>query len=410
MKYLPLLVFFMIFLAACSYCSASLHVETEHISHNLTAPDGESISLMWSGLQQLTEDGFFIGGSIIAFHDFNTNRNLILCTQPGCPHSSSLCPAYLGAGSQYALYRGAFYAMNRRIIGFAPHYTFKYRKPSDSTWQILWEHTISAYASSNVVTVLGGGYAVILANEFVLYDVNDTHQVYYNQLISINLETETITELVPRHEITDSASLLLTGVAEGKAVVFWTGFSEEILSHKEFALQALEHGISFEDATNDWFVYLEERRINRILIFNLETGMYSEIASGKGSELLINVMNVVHNGAVFYIYNRTIFSHCLYEETTTELIYVPNLISFFVMDGKIFYTIEVDEHLYFYFYDLETSKTHHRFNEGDTEVMILSIHHENSTAFMGIGANGNNFIIPKDDFYNARYEQAIWLN
>lgn len=397
-------LFVFIILSACTTTDST---PQEVIAYASFAPGSENVGLASYRNFQLTDEGFFIGGSVITFHDFSAGRGFVVCPQPGCAHVDGLCPALVGPGGEYALYQDTFYAMTRQDLGIEWLYTFKSRNQTDNLWQTHWEFTFLDDVGSNVVTRLGGGYAVILVNEFVGVEHEERT---YNHIVAINLTTGTLEEIVPRREMINWESYLLSGAAEGKAVLFWTGFDKEIILHYDFLLQAIEDGFTAEEATDDWFSYLEEHRLNRILAIDLGTGYITEVASSSGRNLhMPSGMDFIYRGVIYYYYYGSIMSHNLSTGVTSELLSIPNVVNIFAFDGRVFYIINVNYDAHFYYYVLETGEIHQLYNQGNREVMVFSIHHENSTMFKGFDEDGWGFML-KEDFYAEYYYRIIRID
>jgi len=358
---------------------------------------------------QLTEEGYFVGGNVITFSDFSTERSFVVCAQPGCTHGDSLCSAFLGGiNNEYALYRGVFYTLITEHGGESEwHYTFKSREPEDAAWQTLWAHSLATGTAGNVVVRLGGGYAAIMVRE-TIWDEQHADRGY-THLVAVNLDAGTVENIMPRREDINSESHLLYGTAEGKAVIAWTGFDREIIPHDDFVRQSIEDdGVSAEDATDSWFRLLEESRINRILIADLATGAITEIASGPRSVLpLPTHPNFVYKGMVYYYYDGAIISYSLRDAQAKELLRIPDVVNVFAFDGRVFYITSTNYEHSFFYHILESGEAHQLNNGNNKEVMIMSINYENNTMFMGLHNGGWNVLISKEDFYNEDYDRAI---
>ena len=379
--------------------------------------EAESIALLSRSRYQLTETGFFIGGTHIAFHDFASTGAMVVCIQPGCTHTDALCMAFIGTSAEYAFYRDTFYVMQLHDVGLTRRATFKARAATDNIWTVLWEYDFTPHGSRNVSTRLGGGYAVIAVNEFInefgLEEVED--DVYSTNIIAaINLETQTVVDIIPRRRLINYESFLLVGADKGKAVIMWTGFESEVLNHLEYMIKYMEQdGISAEEATDNWFISSEAKRINRIAVLDLETGVEVTLVEGRPSELFLHSFNVVHQGILYYVHNQTVYAYSLQDGTTEALFNMPNIGGMSVLDGRIFYTINsmmVEGHFSFHYYIIETGEHRQLNNEGNREYWVYSLHSENGTKFFGFNPPHGHFIIPKEDFYNEYFGRVIWID
>lgn len=202
----------------------------------------------------------------------------------------------------------------------------------------------------------------------------------------------------------------MAGVSEGKAVLLWTGYDEEIIPSDEYIRQAVENGGNAKDAENDWFKYLEERRVNKILIADLKSGGTTEIASGKNEKLLLLVdPDVVYKGALYYYYDGALMSYSLRDGKTKELLRTPDVINVFAKDGRVFYITRKAGGASFCYYVLESGESHEIVNEGNNDVMVFPPHEENSTMFMG-SYKEKRHLISKEDYYKEDYNKAVKID
>jgi hypothetical protein len=376
---------------------------------NFFTPDGENIQLIYSHGHQLTEDGIFLGGDLIRFLDFSTDRAIVLCSQPGCTHSDSLCPAFIGSFSSYALYHDAFFALTYEREA-ACHYTLKTRVPQATIWKTLWNYKFSDEAMSNVVTRLGGGYAAILVNESI-WDEQYGERIY-THLVAINLESGFFKDIMPKQKMINSESYLLLGAAEGYAILLWTGFNEEVIQIEDYVMQAIEdNGIPAEDAIDDWFNYLEGIRLNRLLSINLATGNITEVASGSHNILPVpHTSDMIYNGVAYFQHNGAIMAYNVNNNELKELRRVPNIINVFAYDGRVFYITLTESNAQYFFLDLETGICYQLMNDKNNNVVIITLHDENSNMFIGLHHEGRVVLIEKEHFYDEYYYRAIKLD
>jgi len=387
---------------------ASMEVLPSANAHyNSVAPDGENIPLASSAGFQLVDDGIFFGGRFIMFHDFETQESHVVCPLPDCDHIDATCLAVIGESGEYALYRGIIYALaHDGTANNEWHCTFKARAPSDMEWEILWTHTFPEGTGSNVVARIGGGYAVILANEITTIEETGELVTSHSQLVSIDLSTNTAHTVIPEFEsVYDGCSYILVGVTEGKAILWWTGFPDGIIPFPDFAVQ---NELAEDDAWDLWLAHLNERRFNRILTVDLSSGEMIEIASGDVETLLLHTTtNFVYKGIIYFYYNGAITAHSVQNGETWELLHVPNVVNWFVFDGRVFF-ITLDEYgdVSFYYYVLESGKVYELLNDGNTEVLIFSPFFENSTMFLGL-KDGGWHLIDKVDFYSENFDAIL---
>ena len=405
-------VMLLLFLVSCSENAKEERMPPSpsfYAAYQNVPPDGENLPLHSSVSHQLTEEGIFTGGNLILFHDFETGEREVFCPLPDCYHRDERCPASLGENGSYVLYHDTFYALTKGITtefteGGAWHFTFKRRGPLELEWEVLWEHTFSEFAGTNVNARLGGGYAAILANEISFNEETGEEYTSNSQLISIHLETDVLRETTLTLDFEKRTSYNLVGVAEGRAVLWREEFPDGIIPFPDFAIQ---NELSEEEAWEPWIADLRERRFNGIIVVELASHTMLEIKSGSEEKLSsFTSPTFVYQGVIYIHYDGAIVAYTLEEGATEEIIRVPDIVNWFVYDGRVFYITNDEEGAArFYYHVLESGECYQLVNEENKEVMIFSIHGENSEMFIGLH-QGYWKIISKEDFYQERYEEA----
>lgn len=365
------------------------------------APDGESLLFMTELDIHATEDGYYIGGNTIKFYSFETETSFVVCSQPGCSHTDSECSAYLGSQASYAVYHDAFYAieMSWSSNSTARIYTIKSREVSDTSWNTLWEYNETPYAGDNIQARIGGGYIAILINEFVL---EGDETITYSQLVAIDLQTGEVSKIMPTTKLL-MGGYNLWGVAEGSAIVSFSGFSEEVYNYDEYAANADEDNNSVED----WYLYLDDRRTEKYICYDLSFGEATIIAEGDRDALMaLTDPHVVYNGRFYYYHNGSFMSYDIKNGLTSELMSTSDVINLVVLDGKLFYIIKDAEGVFdVRYYDLETGQDSKLKNGTIDTGIVFGVFEENGTMFFGL-YNGVRHVISKDDFYAGLYEKA----
>jgi len=387
----------------------------EHTEDVVLSSENENVPLVSSrtGIQ-LTDDGIFFGGLLnITFYDFETRESQVICPLSDCSHSDESCPAsFAELGDKFALYRGDFYALTERRVDLEWRYvyTFKARSQLDSEWEILWTQQTALPGSVSVR--IWNGYAIILANEVVSTEEAGVEVVSHSQLVSVELSTNTINMVIPEFEWEHTgSSYRLIGVADRKAIVWWTGFPEEPTSLTEFAAQ---NELTEDEASGAWIQYFNERRFNKIITIDLDTGARVEVASGS-SEILpsFNYLlgkDIVYRGVIYFYYNGAITAHSVQSGETWELLSISNVVNWFVFDGRVF-VIALSEsgEVSLNYYALESGDVYELSSAGSGENLTFLPLHENSTMFLGF-KEGTLHLIYKVDFYSENFDEAKRLD
>lgn len=333
------------------------------------------------GAASTVSDGYFYGRQYLRYYDAQSGRSMILCSQPGCPHSDSSCMAWLGNATSILEYQGMFYYVVSDDAG--ERLFVKDLSTGENTEMDAWKHTEEFYYSC-VIGLCAYHQMTVLVRRIPNYaEVPDGKES--RTLFLYDLETGDKRELLWEQE---GESIGIFAMNREYAVV---QCHKDTLGEEEFA--------PFSDYS--------------LRLYRFSDGSYTTISSEKENGYYPSGDPARNYGNLVVFQEKDTL--CLYDlekQEKRELLTAENISNYWILDNKVFFIQGVtpqgapERTVTVSYADLETGRSVRLGNGGNTKVMEFGIHWEGDSFFVG-NWKGGRYIIPKADFYLDNYEAAM---
>lgn len=356
------------------------------------------------------EDGYYRANSQIRYYDIASQTDFVMCNRAGCSHITEDCPAYIPYVSQLL-------ASEKGVYVFTSHDgSLSLVKLDIQTYEKSTEFTMTArdgisYGMNN--SFYSSGKIFFRFTKMDSEGTSESTWVYDEEtgetsLLFANTELEFFT---------------VDGAYDSTVLVYRSQYDEAVLEWEEY----LElHSIVIDEATNEYLDELTDEYHNYIYEFREEhctTGLYfydmEEMTYTDAYPLLrgdsqeIPNTNYSSNSACFgeYVLYKLGNAVMRYSMATGErelLVEEEGITNGNLLDGKLIYLTRRDENLEVWVYDIASGEKFSVDNAGNNLCMSFGIYGETKDAFFGYdsyGGSGESWIL-KEDFYNARYENA----
>ena len=385
----------------------------EKDASEFVAPDGENIRLAGELGYQLVEGGAYLGGPWVTFYNFETEEKEIACDKEGCSHSEESCPAFLGSGSDYALYQGCFYALQREDPDGVWALRLQKREEQGESWETLWEYPQKADGSLQVQGMLGGGWAVLTLNAGKSDGSNTT------EVLAVNLEDGTEKEVLPETAVGLNAqgadgqektlSVSLWGAADGFCVMSRSLLPADFPTLQEYlaSVGPLADDMATSAATDEYIAKIDTESVTEYACYELASGQKTVISEGPTAEVSgVYDSTSLYRGDFYFFKDGAIRAFNLATKEEKEILNAGYIGRITVADGQVFYVLSVGDINELDSYSLVDGTVTKFTNEGNSSVIVFTIYQENGTMFAG-NYSGTECWISKEDYYKENFEAAI---
>lgn len=385
----------------------------EKDASEFVAPDGENIRLANDLSYQLVEGGAYLGGAWVTYYNFETEEKVIACAKDGCTHSDESCPAWIGGGSDYALYRGNFYALQRNDPDGEWSLRLQKRAQEGETWEILWEHPNQADGELIAQGMLGGNWAVLTLNA-IQSDGTNTMEV-----LAVNLEDGTEKEVIPETAVGLNApgengsektlSISLWGAVDGFCVISRSILPADFPTLDAYLASAgpLTDDQAISAATDEYIAQIDAESTTEYACYDLASGQRSVISAGPTAEVSgVCDSTSLYQGDFYYFKDGAIRAFNLKTKAEKEILNAAYIGRITVVDGQVFYVLNVGNISELDSYSLVDGTVTKFTNEGNSSVVVFTVYQENGDMFAG-NYNGTECWISKEDYYAENFAAAI---
>lgn len=346
------------------------------------------------------ENGFYFADSVVKYYDISQKAALILCNRAGCTHTDSDCPARIPHVTQLLAQEGVIYAFSEsegsislvRLVPQTGEKTTVYALDA-TVGEIDYCLTNSFYADGHIYFLVTTTRTEEMTTAIYVYDTM----------------TENTVTLVSCSEL-ESASV--EGAFNNHVIVLWSALKQAPLEMESYFL---EHPQASED---DYYAYLnefkEENLCSELREYDLKTLTYTDdilnALRGKSQEepyLLFSSNGSFYGEYILYTLGDEIVRYSLKTGEREVLVKENNAVNGMLFDGKLIYLVMDTEGLKVCVFEPETGNTFTLNNAGNLQYMIFGIYRETKDAFIGYYNDRNAWIL-KEDFYNERYENAVF--
>gem|GEM_PF-5815064 len=384
----------------------------EKDASEFVTPDGENIHFMTADGYQLVEGGAYLGGAWITYYDISTGDTEVVCAKAGCTHSDETCPAWIGEESDYAYYRGSFYALQRSDPSGAWALQLRKRGTDGVSWETLWEYPEQSEGSLAARGMLGGDWTVLTLERF-LDDGTNTMEV-----LAVNLKDGTEKEVIAETLVGLNApagsgegrtlSISLWGAAEGYCVISQSMLPAGFPTMDEYLESAgpMEDDQAVSAATDAYIAKLDTESVTEYACYALANGEKTTISSGPTAEVSgVYDSTSLYLGDFYYFKDGAIRAFNLKEKTEKEILHAGHIDRITVADGQVFYVLTVGDVCELDSYSLTDGVVTKFTNEGNDSVIVFTVYQENRDMFAG-NYNGTECWITKEDYYAENFQSA----
>ena len=360
---------------------------------------------------------FSTRSKIVHYYDMELRRQVVLCSQPNCTHSSEDCTAYLGdsGSTTYQVVGDMAYALIQENAENGSKIQFVAKNMVTGERNVLWD--LTPEKENRFIDYLDfsveGDSAYIQFRQYDMEEV-ESEGVFsweYRNILWYALEmdltsgqrTVLFLDEVPDypHTILYGDRLVLGAVTDDFLLIMdYEPPEEDLLTEKAY----------YEKYPNgDFWAYLYEHYQDyEYISLNRNTGERKRIC-GDNQAAKIADSCVYRDKKMSFMDEGCI---CIYDGRTGEVTrcFEQENIGFQnLLDGRIIYNVWTHEEggpAEFYWYDLTTGEKQ-QFQKG-ISLMIFSITGETEDCFIGL-MGGIEKRIAKQDFYNENYNAArLW--
>ncbi len=226
----------------------------------------------------------------LAYYDFDTEDNYILCSSPNCEHNDSSCPVYVGdhyRNYSFAYYGGRLYLLKRDGYDSAKIELVSMDAGGQNQKTVATldagEYTLGSWAVNSIDPVYFTGNKALLTVDYTQPAAEENSgNVQGMQLLIIDLTDGSITDLtgILRYNI-DAVRVLFELVTEQFAVYEIVKYETPYLFEWEYEEKYGEEAFqqNYQEYYADYMNHTEASVIYRAV--NLQTGEISEVWSGQ---------------------------------------------------------------------------------------------------------------------------------
>lgn len=366
-------------------------------SENVAAVSTETTYALFPSANQ---NGVYLPRKILYFYDFSMDKTMVFCALPGCKHSDKGCLAYLENAKQFCEYHNFWYTVMETVTG---DYQLQQINPTSGSDKTIykWEKRDNYNTLCNRCVFSNGQAYVTLYYQYIGPDKNSSEEILYQ----VDIESGTCWEI---ENAADSASLFCIGASQSQLAIDYSYLRGTPLSEDEYRIT---YG-SVEDYPNYIREYFKIYSTTELRIYDLKDGDYYVLADSETNGYVPSTDPAVcYGNKIAYLLKNDIYIFDLNTTDTDKIVSAQDIKTYWILDGKIFYTIGEIGNCRIQFVDLDNGKLQTLRNQGSVEHMVFGISSETLDKFIGLypdqsGNSGKQSWIEKEDFYNDNYSTA----
>lgn len=314
--------------------------------------------------------GFYYAGQAISYTASITDKPVVLCSQSGCTHSDSSCMAYIGDARQFAEYQGQWYAI---VKNSDIEYTFLKIDPTTRERQTLGHWIVE---EQDILHVYGGRLAHGYAYVYIYQEKYNAQEIRF----------------LPSEEHYERISL--------------TTGENQVLSIDGSILAASETYVFTVDREYDHEKNLGPDPVYAILReYDLTDGTCRVVSDTTDGFHATPDPNTTYGDLLIWQRGDTLFVTDVSTLEQREVLTMPNIINYFLMDNRVFFLTRDDAGIIKVYHQLLTGGDPVQlYNEGQTDGMVYSIIEEGNDYFAGPYHEKSGHLCSKQDFYAERYD------
>lgn len=314
--------------------------------------------------------GFYYAGQAISYAASITDKPVVLCSQSGCTHSDSSCMAYIGDARQFAEYQGQWYAI---VKNSDIEYTFLKIDPTTRERQTLGHWIVE---EQDILHVYGGRLAHGYAYVYIYQEKYNAQEI----------------RILPSEEHYERISL--------------TTGENQVLSIDGSILAASETYVFTVDREYDHEKNLGPDPVYAILReYDLTDGTCRVVSDTTDGFHATPDPNTTYGDLLIWQRGDTLFVTDVSTLEQREVLTMPNIINYFLMDNRVFFLTRDDAGIIKVYHQLLTGGDPVQlYNEGQTDGMVYSIIEEGNDYFAGPYHEKSGHLCSKQDFYAERYD------
>lgn len=358
---------------------------------------------------------FSTRSKIVHYYDMELRRQVVLCSQPNCTHSSEDCTAYLGGSGSttYQVVGDMAYALIQENAENGSKIQFVAKNMVTGERRVLWDLT----PEKENTTIDYPNFIIDGETAFIQFRQYDTEEVVTDGVFHWDY-TNIIWYIYEMDLVTGERTVLSSDELPYAPYTVWYGdclalraTTEDYLLMIDYeppAADLLSHEEFYEKYPDgDFGAYIfENLQDYEYVSVNRKTGERKRIC-GNGQEARVSDSCVYRDQKMSFVNDGWV---CVYDGRTGEITrcFEQENIGFQnLLDGRIIYNVWTHEEggpSEFYWYDLTTGEKQ-QFQKG-ISLMIFSITGETEDCFIGL-MGGIEKRIAKQDFYNENYNAAF---
>lgn len=370
------------------------------VSHSYSPDNQDAVSSMGGGAFPVA-GGYYKASSPITYFDIEHETKIVICNRAGCSHNTDDCPAYIRNLTRLLATDEAIYAFcsNHSDVWLVKLDLKTYEKTTEFSAEgkddVYYYINTAFYSTGHIFARLHRTDANSYGYCTYLYDTESG-------------ETELF------FQDTDLQSLDVIGSYDSTLLLYYGEYDEAPMKLEEYAELYPDQPI--EECSEEYEAYLmdfnKEHHTGGWYFYDLETKTYTDAYPAlQGDSQEIPYTNYSSNGQMFgeyvlYKLGDAVMRYSLKTGERELLVEEEGIINGNLLDDKLIYLTLVDE-LKVHVYDIQTGTDVLVDNAGN-DVMSFGIYCETEDAFIGYDSyndRGESWIL-KEDFYNARYENA----
>lgn len=374
------------------------------VANHTFSPDNLHGALSGIGGSFPVAGGFYKASSPITYYDIEHEAKIIMCNLAGCSHNTEDCPAFMPGITNLLATEDAVYTFcdSGGTVSLRKLNLNNYEKTTE--W--LQETKETRYYAVNDC-FYSSGYIYFKYSEMTPKEAKTYTNIY-------NTETGEMSLLFADTKLT---SFTVEGAYGNTVLTVWGEYDEAAMSWEEYRALHLD-----EDETtciNEYYdVYLtnffQEHYTGGLRFYDLETMTYADaypLLKGDSQETLniyLSSDSICFGEYLLYTLGDAVMRYSLKTGERELLVEEEGIVNGSLLDGKLIYLTYVDSILKIHVYDIQTGSNLLVDNAGDTDAMVFGVYKETEDAFIGYdvyNGYGQSWIL-KEDFYNARYENA----
>lgn len=348
--------------------------------------------------------GYYKASNPITYFDIEYETKIVMCNLAGCSHNTDNCPAYM-PGLRYLLAtEDATYAFceSGSTVSLIKLDLHTYEKTTE--WFMADKE--KEFYSISGHSFYSSGHIFFDYDEISPEETKTYTNVY-------NTETGETSLLFAE---TERKFFNVKGAYGNTVLTLWGEYDEAPMGIEEYLSQHPD--MDRVECSEEYYdVYLkdfsEEHYSGGIRFYDLETMEYTDaypLLKGDSQEtpnIYLSSDSCCFGEYLLYKLGDAVMRYSLKTGEREFLVEEEGITNGRLLDGKLIYLTYVDE-LKVHVYDIQTGTDILVDNAGNTEVMSFGIYKETEDAFIGYDSysgRGESWIL-KEDFYNARYENA----